>query len=95
MWRWLQRLRRVKSGSGLLDKTIRTEKINKQTKTMLEGRDTENQLLGNRNVRNRTGHEVVEVLSYSGKRETHIPLIQKLQTKCDSVGGHIVSQNYS
>lgn len=85
----------VKSGSGLLDKTIRTEKINQQTKTMLEGRDTENQLLGNRNNGNKTGYELVEVVSYSGKRETHIPLIQMLQTKRDSGGGLVVSQNYS
>lgn len=83
----------VKIGSGLLDKTVRIEKINHQTKTMLEVRDTENQLLGNRNSRNKTSYELVEVVSYFGKWETHIPLIWKLQTKHDSGGGLVVSQN--
>lgn len=70
----------VKSGTRLSDKTLKTKNL--ATKIILEGRDTECSSWKTKNG-TRTGYEAVVGVSYSGERETHIPLIQKLQTKCD------------
>ena len=62
----------VKSGSGLLDKTLKT-KIGNRNNTRRKGYRM--QLLGNRKNRTRTGYEAVVGASYSGERATHMPLI--------------------